>query len=98
MNKKKIFGSIAVLAITALTAFNVSINTQEDGLSNISLNDVEALAGESGYCENGGKGSTSCSIAAGVEIAGGGVTSGCSVSCTSGYYACCTLRCVCEEI
>ena len=46
MNKKKIFGSIAVLAIAALAAFNVNINTQEDGLSDVSLNNVEALASE----------------------------------------------------
>jgi len=44
--KKKILGSIAVLAIAALTAFNVSINSQENGLSDISLNNVEALASE----------------------------------------------------
>ena len=44
--KRKILGSIAVLAIAALTAFNVNINTQENGLSDISLDNVEALATE----------------------------------------------------
>lgn len=45
--KKKVLGSIAVLAIAALTAFNVNINSQDNGLSDISLDNVEALASES---------------------------------------------------
>ena len=44
---KKVIGSIAVLAIAAMTAFNVNVNTQENGLSDISLDNVEALASES---------------------------------------------------
>jgi len=44
MNKNKIFGSIAVLAIAAMIAFNVSIYSQEKGLSDITLANVEALA------------------------------------------------------
>ena len=49
MNKKKIFGSIAVLAIAAIAAFNININANENGLSDISLANVEALAdGEGG--------------------------------------------------
>jgi hypothetical protein len=46
MNKKKIFGAFAVLAIAAMAAFNTNINADENGLSDISLNNVEALAGE----------------------------------------------------
>lgn len=54
MNKKKIFGSIAVLAIAALTAFNVNINTRENGFSDVSLENMEALAGEiNSDCPNG---------------------------------------------
>ena len=54
MNKKKIFGSIAILVIAAIAAFNVNINTQEKGLSDISLANAEALASEVSYvvCEN----------------------------------------------
>lgn len=44
--KKKLFGSIAVLAVAALTAFNVNVNSQENGLSDVSLENVEALAYE----------------------------------------------------
>jgi hypothetical protein len=46
MNKKKIFGSIVILAIAAMAAFNVNVNTQEEGLSDISLENMEALAEE----------------------------------------------------
>ena len=45
--KKKILGSIAVFAIAAIAAFNVNVNTKVDGLSNVSLDNVEALAQES---------------------------------------------------
>jgi len=45
--KKKFFGSLAVLAIAAVAAFNVNVNTQENGLSDVSLDNVEALASES---------------------------------------------------
>ena len=49
MNKKKIFGSIVVLAIAVIAAFNVNVNTKEEGLSDISLANVEALAKETVY-------------------------------------------------
>lgn len=41
---------------------------------------------EEEQCMNGGPGATSCSY----SIVGG-TGSGCSVTCNSGYYACCTL-------
>jgi hypothetical protein len=44
--KKKLFGSIAALAIAAMAAINVNISTQEDRLSDVSLNNIEALAQE----------------------------------------------------
>jgi hypothetical protein len=47
--KKKILGGIAVLAIAAVAAWNVGLSSQKnDGLSDIMLANVEALAsGES---------------------------------------------------
>ncbi|MDR0574283.1 MAG: NVEALA domain-containing protein [Tannerella sp.] len=44
MNKKRIFGSIAVLAIAAMATFYVNVNTQENGLSDVLWKNVEALA------------------------------------------------------
>jgi hypothetical protein len=49
MNKKKIFGSLAILAITAIAAINIYVNTKDNnlsGLSNVSLSNIEALAFE----------------------------------------------------
>jgi Tfp pilus assembly protein FimT len=48
--KKKIFGLIAVLAIAAVAAWNVSVNfsSQKNELSDISMANVEALAQENG--------------------------------------------------
>ncbi|WP_374402131.1 hypothetical protein [Flavobacterium sp.] len=43
----------------------------------------DADAGTS--CDSGGTGSTSCSVSSG----GSGQSTGCSVSCQSGYYSCC---------
>ncbi|MDR1524069.1 MAG: NVEALA domain-containing protein [Tannerella sp.] len=44
--KKRIFALIVVLAIAGLAAFNVNVNKQKNGLSDISLENIEALAGE----------------------------------------------------
>jgi hypothetical protein len=49
MKNKKLFGSIAVLAIAAMAAFNMNINADENGLSNVSLDNVEALANETAF-------------------------------------------------
>jgi hypothetical protein len=43
MNKKILYG-IAVLAIAAVAAWNVNLNSQSSDLSDISLANVEALA------------------------------------------------------
>ncbi|GHT65362.1 hypothetical protein AGMMS50239_24960 [Bacteroidia bacterium] len=61
--KKKIFGGIAVLAIAAVAAWNVNLNSQKSDLSDVFLANVEALAqGESNgsnykYVEPGAPGS-----------------------------------------
>lgn len=47
-------------------------------------------------CYNGGQGASHCSIAAGIDVFGIGLSSDCSVDCKEGYYACCGLRCVCK--
>ena len=47
MSNKKIFILTAAFSIAIISAFNVSINTSESGLSNVSLDNVEALAQES---------------------------------------------------
>lgn len=47
--KKKLLGLITVLAIAAIAAYNVNVNIQNNGLSDISLENIEALASEDGY-------------------------------------------------
>ncbi|MDR2557170.1 MAG: NVEALA domain-containing protein [Bacteroidales bacterium] len=51
--KKVIFGSIAVLALAILAAFNVNFNFRSNKLSDISLANVEALANETGSSSRG---------------------------------------------
>jgi len=45
--KKKIFGVIAVLAIAVVAAWNVNIKSRTNGMSNVIMANVEALAQES---------------------------------------------------
>lgn len=45
--KKYIFGGIVILAIAATTTFNVNLTSKTNGISNVMLANVEALADES---------------------------------------------------
>ncbi len=47
--EKKTIGRIAVFAIIAVIAFNVNLGTNKNLLSNLSLADIEALAGDIEY-------------------------------------------------
>jgi hypothetical protein len=47
MNKKFLSG-FAVLAIAAVAAWNVNFNSQTNGMSDLALANIEALAGENG--------------------------------------------------
>ncbi len=46
MNKKSIFGLLAVVMIAAVAALNVSLNSQKEKLSDLAMENVEALASE----------------------------------------------------
>jgi hypothetical protein len=71
--KKKILGGIAVLAIAAIAAMNVNLNTTSGNLSDTSLANVEVLA----YGENiDGKAYVHCS---GTDV----------ICVGSGYFTCC---------
>ena len=50
--KKFFLSSMAILAIAAMAAFNVNVNSQENGLSDVSLANVEALAFEFIYIQD----------------------------------------------
>jgi hypothetical protein len=109
-NFLSLFLGVGALAIAlgmnysyAAKDYGIKTNTlSKSVLANGSDSDGES-GGESGsggtsaapFCYNGGIGAVSCSIEGGIEIAGSGVSASCMVSCSSGYYACCSLRCTC---
>lgn len=72
-----------------------AVKTEEEKIEEIVKNPKELAKRHDTDCYYGGKGSTSCSIPAGVEI-NGDVSIGCSVTCDDGYYACCGLSCICR--
>ncbi len=86
----------AILLLVALISLNlvVAVNAETDPhkTMGISLNSDDDPYKD---CHNGGYGARECSIAAGVKLAGGGFSDGCSVSCVPGTYACCGLKCKC---
>jgi hypothetical protein len=106
MTTKKIICGLAVLAVAVIATVNVAIsNKNVSRLTDLQLANVEALASEASndseswnpVCINGGAGASQCSIGASVEIAGYGFSGDCSVTCNSGYYACCGIRCTCKK-
>ena len=87
--KHKIFGGIAVLAIAAVAALNVNLGTRSNGLSDISLANIDALAqyeSGSGKEDSGCYGCLSPSGSVGaVFYCICGNNSCYSTSCVSGY-------------
>lgn len=100
--KKKILSATFVIVIITIATFNLYISKIEHNYSELKLADIELLAYAEDdtpynpYCIEGGKGSIQCSIDAGIEILGVGVSASCSTSCKDGYYACCGIRCTCK--
>lgn len=87
--------AVAAAAIVAVSSVNANSSSE---MSDLMMKNLEVLTkNESSDCWNGGPGATQCSIEAGTEILGVGVSAGCSVTCGDGYYACCSLRCVCKS-
>ena len=62
---------------------------------------VEHDGGASSYtCSSGGPGSSSCTVSANIGIGDGSGGTSCSVTCNSGYYACCNAyynKCQCRK-
>lgn len=89
--KKKIL----ILTVLLLTCASTLIFSEKESFFNKNISALAALNPKP-FCYSGGPGSISCSIEAGINIAGYGLSGGCSVACRDGFYACCTLRCTCE--
>ena len=98
-NKMKKFVFIA--AVLGFTNVFVAMTQQKNSPIPLHNNGIETFtvyeADGSNYCYNGGRGATSCSISGGIDIKGGGASAACDVSCQTGYYACCGIRCTCEK-
>lgn len=95
--KKIIVSSFVVMAVVAVSLkFGHGTVKSVAPTAQIVLDDVESLA--SGECINGGEGAVACSSSGGGTIAGFGGSAGCSVTCSTGYYACCGLTCNCVKI
>jgi len=41
-------------------------------------------------CDSGGEGATSCDTRTNINVGGFGGQEGCGISCTTGFYACCS--------
>jgi hypothetical protein len=68
MNKKKILGGLVVLTIAVVTAWNVNYGSQMKGMSDLSLENVEALAG----CESPSDGGAGREVTMTCPMSGGG--------------------------
>lgn len=83
-----------------LAAVNIYMFTgkEEQRTRAYGIFDVEALSNSENdkkYCHSGGIAASQCSIEGGISL-DAGISGGCSVTCNSGYYACCDLHCTCE--
>ena len=98
--KKKFFFAAVALVMSAATTVGYKAYDKSN-MSEFMMANIEALSSpedNSFICQNcysGGPGASSCSIEAGIDIVGSGMSGSCSVSCNQGYYACCSIRCIC---
>jgi hypothetical protein len=94
-NKIKLIRGIQIANWYGDDRFNIENILKNVNLSKTKVNDLltnQNVDTRSGRCSSGGVGSTGCSIDDPI--------SGCSVTCASGYYACCSSGsniCTCKE-
>ena len=87
--------AIISILVAAIEGHRMSV---KKSLDTSIWDNAELLAsGEAPACYNGGVGASSCSIESGIDVFGLGISSKCEVTCISGYYACCGLRCICVK-
>lgn len=100
--KRTLILLVSTLLLASLT-YTIAQNTILSSVSEITVEDVEALSsGETSCkgphkngCHSGGENSSSCSIGASFHVCIGGLGGNCSTSCFQGSYACCGLDCKC---
>lgn len=84
---------VMIILVSAVIVSGIAGNNNNATLWKANLEALSEI--ESPYCHNGGPGATQCSISAGTNIVGVGVSAGCSVTCGGNTYACCSLRYIC---
>lgn len=101
--KRKLFiaGATFVLVAAAVTAIAANRQTNTPSLMEANIEALESRGvggggeggeGGSALCASGGRGASQCSNDGNIAGSGGG----CSVTCNSGYYACCNVvNCYC---
>ena len=81
---------VFIAAVLGFTNVFVAMTQQKNSPIPLHNNGIETFtvyeADGSNYCYNGG-----------IDIKGGGASAACDVSCQTGYYACCGIRCTCEK-
>lgn len=82
--------------ILSLTVLDMTTKQQ----SELTINSIEVMTynEHDGSCISGGQGAISCSVDGGISIDGIKATLGCSITCPSNYYACCSFNCSCIRI
>ena len=103
--KKVMFWSLVTLLLTgALTvSLYCGLKSQHILSESVLLFNLEALTqNESGDypCSSGGPGANSCSVNFSGGIKTGDFSTGCTVTCNPGYYACCNAyynKCQCRK-
>ena len=87
--KRKVLKVISAVMISGLIIANITIVMAE-----------QPGGGVDTSCDAGGPGSSSCTIRVEGSVVGSGGSFSCSVTCGSGYYACCSiskLSCNCKS-
>lgn len=96
--KKKVLYLLAALFLCQLIAIaegpNHELEVCDDEIKE------NGGGGDSYTCSSGGPGSSSCTVSANIGIGDGSGGTSCSVTCNSGYYACCNAyynKCQCRK-
>lgn len=90
----------SIFFLVALVMANFAICATAQGFFDYDYDDFlfnEEEYAQVHHCYTGGRGSSQCSIDAGIDF-GAGASVACSVTCTEGYYACCGLTCECVNV
>jgi hypothetical protein len=91
--RKKILGAIALLAIVLVITININLNNQGNGLSDMALANVEALAGEALPYESIGCQTAPCKLELGGGWFTGSVKKDCIVLDNGQYSSCSSVPC-----